>query len=55
MQKITDRLLDFLFAIGPKLLGAALVVIVGLILTKLLLKLINRPLTKMNLSQTKRP
>ena len=54
MQKITDRLLDFLFAIGPKLLGAALVVIVGLILTKLLLKLINRPLTKMNLDYSLR-
>lgn len=49
MENLKERLLNFLFTMGPKLLGAALIVIVGLFLTKLLVKLLDRPMTRMNL------
>lgn len=49
MEKFTDHLLNFLFTVGPKILVAALVVLVGLLLTKLLVRLVNRPLTRLHI------
>ena len=49
MEKLKERLLDFLFTMGPRLIGSALVVLIGLWLTKILVKLLDRPMTRMNL------
>ncbi|MCI8360930.1 MAG: mechanosensitive ion channel [Clostridiales bacterium] len=49
MENLKERLLDFLLNMGPKLIGAALVALIGLWLTKILVKILDRPMTRMNL------
>ena len=49
MNTLLEKLWSFLLAVGPRILAAALIVLVGLLLTKILVKIMKKPLEKANM------
>lgn len=52
MEQIKNKFIDLVFTAGPKLLMAAIVLIVGHIIIRVLLKLLNKTLIRFNLDES---